>query len=203
MNLVNSSIVFVLAEGTGARDFLVQQYKSSGIIPKEFSPLNEFAGSKIEILPIIKLQGGYNLQFFQNRVILQIDYNKPIDLNKDEMEDKLEEISKNFYVSLGILPVVQLGINFKVLKVDSSLEQYKISNELQLTQIKVEKYVEPFTAKVDFIQTNAIDNQEKVGLLISANFHKVISDVENLNDTLSQRNNCLNKFKDIIRDVAN
>jgi len=203
MNLVNSSIVFVLAEGTGARDFLVQQYKSNGIIPKEFSPLNDFAGSKIEILPIIELQGGYNLQFIQNKVILQINYNKPIDLNKDEMEDKLEEISKNFYVSLGILPVVQLGINFKVLKVDSSLEQYKISNELQLTQIKVEKYVEPFTAKVDFIQTNAIDNQEKVGLLISANFHKVINDVENLNDMLSHRNNCLNKFKDIIRDVTN
>lgn len=185
-----------------AEDFLVQMYKNVNIFPDDWLPVK--TQSNLPVLPAVNFDGGYNLQVVENKITIQITYPKPVKLTGDFGEiDELHKIAKSIYSNLKSIPVVAVGINFKILKIDASLANLSkgMPTETNLQQIKFESQYNGFTKKTDMILAKEKEQPNRDSVLIVTNFHIDVEPNENIIEIINKRNNCFKNLKAEINHV--
>ncbi|HEX9974762.1 MAG TPA: hypothetical protein VGD14_22045, partial [bacterium] len=112
MKLINSSIVFVFDGEVTLSAFINETLNNKILVP-------EIASKQVIHVPvypiIIDLDGGYSMQISPNKLIMQINYPEPSQIdNVVSLSDRLIDIANNFIKLKKVLNYQALGINFKI-----------------------------------------------------------------------------------------
>jgi len=201
MKLINSSIVFVF-QGSAIHSFFLKEIVKRNVLPQELISKAKF---DFPFHPtIINLENGYSIHSLPNKIIVQINYTKEVNLNDiNSPPDKLTDIANNLKETME-LDCKALGINFKVLiPFEDNFPSYKIlpdkSEIIDLKyQIKKDIFLVVNTLNRIIIKQN---DKTQSGILFDSNFHLELKDEKNkiqvINKALSQRENCLNVLKEL------
>lgn len=158
----------------------------------------------MRILPPIELDGGYTLQFIENRVILQITYPQLMSINNDfKLSDGLLEIVKKIYSNFKKLDLKAVGINFKLIVPTSILSLFEtiLKVDSKVKQIKFEVNADPFQNNIELIGAKDKSIPEKEAMLVVSNFHREIQKNDNIIALLNQRDSCFYNLIMVMNNV--
>lgn len=203
MKLINSSIVFVF-DGEVTLSAFINETLNQKILVPEISTKQVI---HVPVYPIIiDLDGGYSMQISPNKLIVQISYPEPLQIdNIVTLPDRLTDIATNFIKLKKTLNYQALGINFKILIPSERfcLSIKELQNQVTIVDLKYQIKKEPFLV-INRITQHPIKSNEsdELGILIDSNFHL---DLTNSNQkerliakAITQRDQCFMTLKELI-----
>jgi hypothetical protein len=203
MKLINSSIVFVFDGEVTLSAFINETLNQKILVP-------EIASKQIIHVPvypiIIDLDNGYSMQISSNKLIMQIIYPEPHQIdNIGSLPDRLTDIANNFVKLKKELNYQALGINFKILIPSESfwLSIKELQNQAAIVDLKYKIKKEPFLV-INRITQNPNEKKEnnELEILLDSNFHLELTGSDEkeqlIKKAITQRDQCFMILKELI-----
>ncbi|MBN2092635.1 hypothetical protein JW964_23645 [candidate division KSB1 bacterium] len=201
MKLIHSSIVFVLKKGFN-HSLILNFLDQNQILPPDFVEEPKIYSPAMPT--IIDLHDGHSIHILPNKIIIQINYAEPGELNElDAIPDELLKIAENVVPHISKLDIKALGINFKLVssadKEIENLSNLPIDSEILEIKFQLRKDI--------FLLINTINRvaaEGENGLLFDSNFHLDLNENNTealILEYLAKRGKCFQQVKGLINEI--